>query len=74
MLGQNLRNGMGKVKLARIGLLAQSFNLFQLLPPQFVDFLVECQRVPCLWRSLPQQVNSDYKQAGEGRRFMSSEL
>ena len=48
VLRENLRNGVGEVVLARIGLLAESFDLFQFLAPQFVDFLVECQRVPCL--------------------------
>ena len=48
VLRQNLRNGVSEFVLAGIDLLSQSFNLFQLLPPQFVDFLVECQRVPCL--------------------------
>ena len=47
VLRQNLRNRVGKLILAGIDLLSQSFNLFQLLPPQFVNFLVECQRVPC---------------------------
>ena len=48
VLGQNLWNGMGEFVFARIDLLSQSFNLFQLLAPQFVDFFVECQNIPCL--------------------------
>ena len=36
-LGQNLRHGMGKGKLVRISLLAQGFNIAQLLLPQLVN-------------------------------------
>ena len=35
--GQNLRNGVGKGKLVRIGLLAQGFNIAQLLLPQLIN-------------------------------------
>ena len=40
---KNLRNRVGKFVVARIDLLSQRFNLFELLPPEFVNFLVECQ-------------------------------
>ena len=48
VLRDNLRNRVGEVVLRRISLLPESLDLFQFLAPQFVDFLVECQRVPCL--------------------------
>ena len=44
----NLGDRVGEVVFRRIGLLAESLDLFQLFAPQFVNFLVECQRVPCL--------------------------
>jgi hypothetical protein len=37
---------MSKGVCARIGLLTESLDLVQLFPPQFVDFIVECQRIP----------------------------
>jgi hypothetical protein len=68
VLRQNLRNRVSEFVFAGIDLLSQSFNLFQLLAPQFVNFLVECQWVPCsndykrMNAPVPQTVNSDYKQ------------
>ena len=62
----NLRNRVGKVVLRWISLLPESLDLFQFLAPQFVDFLVKCQRVPCLTSKICQsivRVNKDYKQA-----------
>ena len=41
---KNLGNRVGELVLARVCLLTQGFDLFQLFPPQFVDFFVECQR------------------------------
>ena len=38
VFSQNLRDGVGKGELVRIGLLAQGFNLGKFLPSQVVDF------------------------------------
>ncbi len=46
VFAQNLRNRVGKVVAARIGLLAKSLNLLQFVAPQLVNFVVECQGVP----------------------------
>ncbi len=46
VLRKNLRNGVTEIVLARIRRLTESFDLFQLLAPQFVNFLVESQIVP----------------------------
>ena len=48
VIGQNLRNRVGVFVAVRIRLLSESFNLLQFLAPQFVDFFVECQRIPLL--------------------------
>ena len=69
VLRQNLRNRVGDFVLAGIDLLSQSFNLFQLLPPQFVNLLVEGQWIPCLLSSLSRIVNSDYKQVADKKTF-----
>jgi hypothetical protein len=46
--GQNLRHGVGKGELVRIGLLAQGFNIAQLLLPQLVNaiFKGHCMAEP----------------------------
>jgi len=38
-----LRHGMREVVLARIRRMAERFDLFQFLAPDFVDVFVECQ-------------------------------
>src|SRR5439155_24268836 len=54
--GQNLLNGMRKLVLGRIGLLAESLNLLQLFNPQLINVFVECQKWPsCV------KVSCDYR-------------
>ncbi len=48
ILGTNVGNRVRELVFRGIRPLAQSFNLFQLFAPQFVDFLVESQKVPCV--------------------------
>ena len=46
ILRQDLRNGVREFVLAAVRGLAQRLDLFQLLPPQFVNIFVECQESP----------------------------
>src|SRR5207302_10684813 len=71
---KNFRDSTSKVVIARISLLTESFDSFQLIPPQLVDILVQCQRVLCdydEWAHEHAKVNSDYKQVSERDRFSS---
>src|ERR1022692_240296 len=45
---KNLKNGVSKGVLGGIGLLPKCLDLLQLVAPQFVNLLVECQWVPLL--------------------------
>ena len=49
VLRQNCGDGVSERILGGIGLLPKRFNLLQLLAPQFVNVLVECQWVPFDW-------------------------
>ena len=68
VLRQNLWDRVGEFVLGRIRGLAQRFNLLQLLAPEFVDFLVECQSAPFagnrlqLARNIQREIRKrDYK-------------
>src|SRR2546430_2467559 len=56
VFSQDLRDCVREFVLPGIGLLPESFNLLELVAPQFVYFLVECQIVPysTLGQPLPQ--------------------
>ena len=43
VLGENLRHGVAVVELRRISRMPESFNLLQLLAPDFINIFVECQ-------------------------------
>jgi hypothetical protein len=47
---------VGEVVLSGIGQLAESFDLFQLLPPQLINIVVECQGIPFVARiAIPKE-------------------
>ena len=65
VFSQDLRDCVREFVLPGIGLLPESFNLLELVPPQFVYFLVECQIVPysTLGQPLPKADVPKYKTA-----------
>ena len=65
VFSQDLRDCVREFVLPGIGLLPKSFNLFELVAPQFVYFFVECQNLPylTLGQLLPQAGVRKYKTA-----------
>src|SRR5882724_2054017 len=66
VFGQNLRNGVAEVVLARICRLPESFNLLQLLAPDFVDVFVE-RHAKSLRVSESAIINNDEVESGRRR-------